>query len=66
MEEEVCVRVREKWPITQLECLALLTGIRENHVYLASRPFAVYTDHISLKFLESLKISPITVSPAGL
>jgi len=46
-----------KWSITQLEYLALLTGIRENHVYLASRPFAVYTDHISLKYLESLKVS---------
>ena len=46
-----------KYPITQLECLALLTGVRENHVYLASRPFSVYTDHISLKYLESLKVS---------
>jgi len=46
-----------KWPITQLECLALLTGIRENHIYLASRPFTVYTDYISLKYLETLKVS---------
>jgi len=46
-----------KWPVTQLECLALLTGIRENHIYLASRPFTVYTDHISLKYLETLKVS---------
>jgi len=45
-----------KWPITQLECLSLLTGIREFHVYLAAAPFVVYTDHISLKYLESLKI----------
>ena len=28
-----------KWPVTQLECLALLTRIKEYHVYLASRPF---------------------------
>ena len=47
----------KKWPITQLECLSLLTGIREFHVYLAAAPFVVYTDHISLKYLESLKIS---------
>ena len=47
----------KKWPITQLECLSLLTGIREFHVYLAAAPFTVYTDHVSLKFLESLKIS---------
>ena len=24
----------KRWPITQLECLSLLTGIREYHVYL--------------------------------
>ena len=47
----------KKWPITQFECLSLLTGIREFHVYLAAAPFVVYTDHISLKYLESLKIS---------
>jgi len=47
----------KKWPITQLECLSLLTGIGEFHVYLAAAPFVVYTDHISLKYLESLKIS---------
>jgi len=47
----------KKWPISQLECLSLLTGIREFHVYLAAAPFVVYTDHISLKYLESLKVS---------
>jgi len=47
----------KKWPVTQLECFALLTGIRENHVYLASRPFSVFSDHVSLKYLESLKVS---------
>jgi len=40
-----------------LECLALLTGVREYHVYLAGRPFTVYTDHVSLKYLQSLKVS---------
>ena len=47
----------KKWPITQLECLSLLTGICEYHVYLAAAPFVVYTDHVSLKYLETLKIS---------
>ena len=47
----------KKWPITQLECLSLLTGIREYHVYLAAAPFIVYMDHVSLKFLQSLKLS---------
>jgi len=47
----------KKWCITDLECLSLLTGIREYHVYLAAAPFIVYTDHISLKYLQSLKVS---------
>jgi len=34
-----------------------LTGIREYHVYLAAAPFVVYTDHVSLKYLQSLKLS---------
>ena len=32
---------------------SLLTGIPEYHVYLAAAPFVVYTDHVSLKFLQS-------------
>jgi len=47
----------KRWPVTQLECLALLTGIKEYHVYLAGRTFSVYTDHLSLKYLQSLKVS---------
>ena len=50
-------RCEKKWPVTQLECLSLLTGIREYHVYLAAAPFVVYTDHVSLKYLQSLKLS---------
>jgi len=29
----------KKWCISDLECLRLLTGIREYHVYLAAAPF---------------------------
>ena len=47
----------KRWPVTQLECLALMTGIKEYHVYLAGRPFSVYTDHLSLKYLQTLKVS---------
>jgi len=49
--------MREKWPISHLECLSLLTGIREYHVYLAADPFVDYTDNISLKYIQSLKVS---------
>ena len=55
-EDAVCDFVR-KWLITQRECHSLLTGIRYFYVYLAAAPFVVYTDHISLKYLESLKVS---------
>jgi len=34
-----------------------MTGIREYYVYLAATPFVVYTDHVSLKYLQSLKLS---------
>ena len=47
----------KKWPVTILECLSLLTGIREYYVYFAAAPFVVYTDHVSLKFLQLLKLS---------
>jgi len=47
----------KKWCISDLECLSLLAGIREYHVYLAAAHFVVYTDHISLKYLQSLKVS---------
>jgi len=46
-----------KWGVSEIECLALPTGIREYHVYLAGRPFSVFTDHLSLKYLQSLKVS---------
>ena len=47
----------KKWSISQLECFSSLTGIWEYHVYLAAAPFVVYTDNISLKHLQSLKVS---------
>jgi len=37
--------------------IGVLTGIREFNVYLAAAPFVVYTDHISLKYSESLQTS---------
>jgi len=57
MEGVACALVKKKWCISDLECLSLLTGIREYHVYLAAAPFVVYTDHINLKYLQSPKVS---------
>ncbi len=52
------LRSNEKnFGITELECLALLEGVKQYHVYLANRPFVVYTDHLSLKYLKTLKNS---------
>ena len=44
-----------KWTISELECLAIIEGTRAYHTYLASRPFTIVTDHVSLTYLKSLK-----------
>lgn len=43
------------YTITELECLALVEAVREFNGYLANSFFTVYTDHLSLKFLQTLK-----------
>lgn len=45
----------KKWGITQLECLAVLEGIKTFRVYLVSRKFKVITDHHALKWLKDIK-----------
>jgi hypothetical protein len=47
-----------RFPVTELECLSLFEAIKENHTYLANSFCPVHTDHISLKFLRSMKLSP--------
>ena len=47
--------VEKRWPITHLEGLALVEGIKHYHVYLANSKFTVYTDHAALKWLRSNK-----------
>ena len=44
-----------KWSITEREGLALFEGIKHYHVYLANTKFAVYTDHISLKWIHTIQ-----------
>jgi transposase InsO family protein len=44
-----------RYPITELECLALVEGVKYFHVYLANRHFEAVTDHKALKNIQSLK-----------
>lgn len=46
-----------RYTITQLECLAIIEGVKHYHTYLAHKPFQIFTDHVSLRFLQSLKVS---------
>lgn len=43
--------------MSERECLALVEGIKQFHPYLASNHFIEYTDHIALKWLQSIKES---------
>ena len=50
------IRKAEKsYTVTELECLAVLEGIKTYNVYLADAHFTVITDHKSLQFLRSIK-----------
>ena len=42
--------------VSELECLAIIEGTRHYHTYLVGRPFTIITDHVSLKYLNSLKL----------
>ena len=49
------LRPAEKnYPITDLECLAVMYGIKQFHKYLIGKPFTIITDHSALKSLTSL------------
>lgn len=47
----------EKWPVTHLECLALIEEVRQFHTYLTGSTFEVVTDHASLTSVQRIKIS---------
>ena len=47
----------QKWDVKDRECLALVTAIKQFHVYLANTKFQVYTDHIALQYLKRIKES---------
>jgi len=43
------------WGVSDIEGLALIEGIRENYAFLFNSDFLVYSDHISLKWLNTIK-----------
>lgn len=46
-----------KYPVSEKEGLAIVEGIKTYHVYLASQPFKIFTDHAALKWLNNVKHS---------
>ena len=42
---------------SEIECLAILHGLRAFHTYLSSVPFEIYTDHSCLRYLMSGKLT---------
>ena len=44
-----------RWHITDKEGLALVEAVRQFRPYLASIPFTVYTDNVSVKWLQQIK-----------
>lgn len=48
-------KFERNYTISERECLAIIEGIKTYHVYLADKPFTVFTDHSALKWLQSVK-----------
>ena len=48
-------KAEENYPITDLECLAVVWAVKHFHHYL-SRPFVIVTDHAALKWLKTSKM----------
>jgi hypothetical protein len=46
-----------RWPVTHLEALAVISGVKQFHPYLAGKEFQIYTDHLTLTFLRRMKIA---------
>lgn len=48
-------KFERNYTTSKRECLAIIEGIKTYHVYLADKPFTVFTDHSALKWLQSVK-----------
>ena len=46
-----------KWSVTEKEGLALVEAVQTYHPYLANTEFEVFTDHISLTWLQKIKLA---------
>ena len=54
-------KAEKNYSVTELECLAIVEGIKEYRTYLSSGKFTVFTDHKALKYLQTLR----TTNPQG-
>jgi len=43
--------------ITELEMLAVVEGTKHYHTYLASNEFEIFTDHVSLTYIQNMKLA---------
>ena len=48
-----------KWSITEQEALAVIEGVKEYSVYLKGKPFTIVTDHVSLSYINKMKLTGI-------
>jgi len=46
----------KNYTVCELECSALIAGIEHFNMYLSHQPFQVFTDHLSLQYIRTLKL----------
>jgi hypothetical protein len=45
------------WTVSEIECLAIVEGVKHYHTYLAGSEFEIVSDHSALSFLQKMKLS---------